>query len=250
MYVEQFRLDGKVALVTGATGYLGSHLARGVAEAGAEVVLVSRTQAKLDALAQEISSAGGSAVVMPADLSRTEEAERVCEQAWDLRGHVDVIVHNAIPGESGGQEIATLTEEQWRTQWDVIYSSAFTMFRTLCPRMVAGEGGSIVSVVSSTGMTPQPGLFAYGMSKGALMLLTKYAAREFAPKVRANCITPGTIDSAGDMADHPIAQTMLPRIALGRFGENEECVGATIFLASPASSYISGQVYLIDGGRF
>ncbi|MGE0383363.1 MAG: SDR family NAD(P)-dependent oxidoreductase [Gammaproteobacteria bacterium] len=250
MYIEQFRLDGKVAMVTGATGLLGSHLSRGLAEAGAEVVLVSRTRDRLEALAADIGAAGGRAHALAADMAAPADVERACDEAWNLRGHVDVIVHNATPAQTAGAGIADVTPEQWSAQWDVIYQSAFTLFRRLGPRMAAGDGGSIVSVVSSTGMIPQNGLFAYGMAKGALMLLTKYAAREFGPKVRANCITPGTIDTAGDMAGHPIAKLTLPRIAAGRFGRSEECVGATIFLASPAASYISGQVYLIDGGRF
>jgi NAD(P)-dependent dehydrogenase (short-subunit alcohol dehydrogenase family) len=116
--------------------------------------------------------------------------------------------------------------------------------------MVAGDGGSIITVISSLGMIPQRGFVAYGMAKGALMLLTKFAAQEFGPKVRANCISPGTISTSDDFVHHSVGNAMLPRISLGRFGRSRECVGATIFLASEAASYISGQVYLIDGGRF
>ncbi|MBV9994591.1 MAG: SDR family oxidoreductase [Caulobacteraceae bacterium] len=236
--------------MTGATGALGSHLAKGLAEAGAEVVLVSRTRETLDALAREITAAGGKAHAIPADLGSTADVERVCAEAWALKGKVDVLLHNATPSQERGRGIAEISEAEWRQQWDVIYGSAFTFLRNLGPRMVAAGGGSVITVTSSTGMIPQKGHLAYGMAKGALMLLTKYAAQEFGPAVRANCIMPGTIDTTGTMAQHPIAQGILPRISLGRFGRNEECVGATIFLASPASSYISGQVYFIDGGRF
>ncbi len=251
MYTEKFDLSGKVALVTGGTGRLGSHLSKGLAEAGAEVILVSRSKEKQESLAKEIRQRGGCCDSISCDMSDLADVERMCEEAWQLRGKVDVIVHNATPSGAGAAgRIVDTPPEVWEAQTNVIYLSALTMFKSLCPRMVEAEGGSIISVISSTGMIPQRNMIAYGMGKGSLMLLTKYAAQEFGPEVRANCISPGTIDTAGTLAEHPIAQRMLPRISAGRFGKNEECVGATVFLASEASSYISGQVYLIDGGRF
>ena len=250
MYTEMFDLSGKVALVTGGTGRLGSHLSKGLAEAGAEVILVSRTRERLAALAEEIRASGGDCDYVTCDLSDPADVERTCDAAWRKRGRIDIIVHNAVPGGSFAGGIADTPQEAWDTQTAVIYDSALVMFRTLCPKMVEGNGGSIISVISSTGMTPQKGLVAYGMAKGSLMLLTKYAAQEFGPQVRANCITPGTIATAPDNAGTSIGDAILPRIAAGRRGKSEECVGATIFLASDASSYVSGQVYLIDGGRF
>ena len=250
MYTEMFDLSGKVALVTGGTGALGAHLSKGLAEAGAEVILVSRTKAKQEALAAEIRDAGGACDFVTCDLSDAADVERMCREAWDKRGRIDIIVHNAVPGSSFSGGIADTPQDEWDTQTSVIYESAFAMFKTLCPKMVAGHGGSIISVISSTGMVPQKGLFAYGMAKGSLMLLTKYAAREFGPKVRANCISPGTIATTPGSKGTPTGDAILHRVAAGRRGTSEECVGVTIFLASEASSYISGQVYLIDGGRF
>jgi NAD(P)-dependent dehydrogenase (short-subunit alcohol dehydrogenase family) len=248
-----FDLSGKVALVTGGTGLLGAHLAKGLAEAGAEVILVSRTREKQERLAGEIRAAGGACDYVTCDLTDMADVARMCEAAWGKRGRVDTLVHNAVPGDADSGGIVSTTPEQWDLQSKVIYESALVMFRTLCPKMVAGEGGSLISVISSLAMIPQRGqmgFFAYGMAKGALVLLTKYAAQEFGPKVRANCISPGSIATGGPGTGTPTGDALVPRISLGRRGRSEECVGATIFLASPASSYISGQVFLIDGGRF
>jgi 7-alpha-hydroxysteroid dehydrogenase len=253
MYREMFDLTGRVALVTGGTGLLGSVLSMGLAEAGAEVILVSRTREKQEARAARIRAAGGTCDYVTCDLMDLAAVERMCAEAWGKRGKIDILVHNAIPSETDTGGIVTTPPEVWERGTRIIYESALVMFRTLCPRMVEGEGGSIISVISSLAMVPQKGqkgFLAYGMAKGSLMLLTKYAAQEFGPKVRANCISPGTIDTSGENRHHPVAGSLLPRIALQRYGTSEECVGATIFLASPASSFISGQVYLIDGGRF
>jgi NAD(P)-dependent dehydrogenase (short-subunit alcohol dehydrogenase family) len=251
MGTERFSLKGKTALVTGGTGLLGAHLSRGLAAAGAHVTLVSRTAEKQEALAAEIAASGGSSDYVTCDMGDLDAVAAMCDEVWSRHGSVEIIVHNATGGGSGNPGgIVTASMADVEGQADVIYRSALVMFRNLCPRMVEANGGSIVTVVSSTGYIPQKNMLAYGMAKGSLLLLTKYAAQEFGPAVRANCITPGTIDTAGTMKDHPIAQLTLPRISLGRFGESEECVGATVFLASDAASYISGQVYLIDGGRF
>ena len=250
MYQEMFDLSGKVALVTGGTGNLGAHLSKGLAEAGAEVILVSRNKEKQEALALEIQAAGGKCGYVPCDLTDMADVARMCDEAWDRRGHVDVIVHNAVPGTSSNGGIVDTPQEAWDTQTSVIYQSALVMFKTLCPRMVQGGGGSIISVVSSTGKTPQKGLVAYGIAKGSLLLLTKYTAQEFGPKVRANCITPGTIATTPTSRGTAIGDAILHRVAAGRRGRSEECVGATTFLASDAASYISGQVLWIDGGRF
>jgi len=251
MYTEKFGLAGKNVLLTGGTGNLGSHLARGFAEAGAGVILAGRSPERLGKLAHEIRASGGACDYVLCDLTRPETVGPMCAEAWDKRDGIHVIVHNAVPDNLRTGNIVTTTSEDWAAQNNVIFEAALAIFRTLCPRMVEGEGGSIVSVVSTTAFTPTRGdRLAYAIAKSSLLILTKYAAQEFGPKVRANCINPGTIETHPGMAQTPEGKAIMPRISAGRRGTSEECVGAALFLASEAASYISGQVINIDGGRF
>ena len=251
IYTEKFGLAGKNVLLTGGTGNLGSHLARGFAEAGAGVILAGRSSERMGKLAKEIGAGGGTCDYVLCDLKRPETVASMCSEAWDRHGGVHVIVHNAVPGDLRTGNIVTTTPEGWASQNSVIFEAALAMFRTLCPRMVEEDGGSIVSMVSTTAFTPTRGdRLAYAIAKSSLLILTKYAAQEFGPKVRANCINPGTVQTHPGMPQTPEGKAIMPRIAAGRRGTSEECVGAALFLASEAASYISGQVINIDGGRF
>lgn len=251
MYTEKFGLAGKNVLLTGGTGNLGSHLARGFAEAGAGVVLAGRSPERMGKLVDEIRAGGGACDYVLCDLMRPETVGPMCDEAWEKRGGIHVIVHNAVPDNLRTGNIVTTTSEGWTAQNNVIFEAALAIFRALCPRMVEGEGGSIVTVVSTTAFTPTRGdRLAYAIAKSSLLILTKYAAQEFGPKVRANCINPGTIETHPGMPQTPEGKAIMPRIAAGRRGTSEECVGAALFLASEAASYISGQVINIDGGRF
>ncbi len=251
MYTEKFGLAGKNVLLTGGTGNLGSHLARGFVEAGAGVILAGRSPERMGKLAEEIRAAGGACDYVLCDLMRPETVASMCDEAWHKHGGVHVIVHNAVPDNLRTGNVVTTTSEGWAAQNNVIFESALAIFRALCPRMVEGDGGSIVSVVSTTAFTPTRGdRLAYAVAKSSLLILTKYAAQEFGPKVRANCINPGTIETHPGMPQTPEGKAIMPRISAGRRGTSEECVGAALFLASEAASYISGQVINIDGGRF
>ena len=251
MYTEKFGFAGKNVLLTGGTGNLGSHLARGFAEAGAGVILAGRSPERMKKLAEEIRAGGGACDYVLCDLTKPETVASMCGEAWEKRGSIHVIVHNAVPDNLRTGNIVTTTSEGWAAHNNVIFEAALAMFRALCPRMVEGDGGSIVSVVSTTAFTPTRGdRLAYALAKNSLLMLTKYAAQEFGPKVRANCINPGTIETYPGMPSTPEGLAILPRISAGRRGTSEECVGAALFLASEAASYISGQVINIDGGRF
>jgi len=251
MYTEKFRLDGKNVLITGGTGHLGVHLAKGFAEAGAGVILAGRSSKKMAKLADEINAAGGACEYVLCDLTKPQSVAPMCDEAWDRRGGIHVILHNAVPDNLRTGNILTTTAAGWTTVSNVIFESALALFRSICPRMVEGEGGSIVSVVSTTAFTPTKGdRLAYAIAKSSLLILTKYAAQEFGPQVRANCFNPGTIQTHSEMAQTPEGAAIMPRIAAGRRGTSEECVGPALFLASEASSYVNGQVINIDGGRF
>jgi NAD(P)-dependent dehydrogenase (short-subunit alcohol dehydrogenase family) len=249
--LERFALTGKVALVTGGTGAMGSDFCRGLAGAGADLVVVSRDRAKQSALRGEIEDLGRAYHSIPCDLSDLGAVAAMAHEAWDAFGHVDVIVHNAMShGDGHDLGVADLTESALDYQLTVTMKSAWIMFQILCPKMVAGNGGSVITVSSTAGIVPTRGLLAYGIGKAALIMLTKYVAQEFGPAVRANVLNPGVIKTADTGNFAQLSTTMIPRIAAGRLGRSDECVGLIIYLASDASSYTSGQVITIDGGRF
>lgn len=250
-----FRLDGKVALVTGATGNIGADFSRALAAAGADVVLVSRTESALAALAEEIGEAGGGrAAYVPCDVADREQAAGLAGRAWPLFGKVDVVLHNAIPTTPGDSDLLTTPEAGWAQAFDVIVWGCLEVCKGLAPRMIDAGGGSIITVISSTGVTPTPGYAAYGMAKGTLALLTRYMAKEWGPGgIRANSLNPGSIARPGREADMQSRVEQLgiaDRISMQRVGRQHEVLGTAVYLASDASSYVSGQVFNIDGGRF
>jgi dehydrogenase/reductase SDR family member 4 len=248
-----FRLDGKIALVTGATGNMGSDFTRALSQAGAAVVLVSRTESKLEALVAEIETGGGRAAYVAADLSDPQAAASVGPAAIEKFGGIDVVLHNATMGMGGGSDLENLTLDRWHTSFDVIVWGGLEVCRSVRSSMVERGGGSIITIVSSTGLNPTPGYAAYGMSKGTLLLLTKYMAKEWGPdNIRANCLNPGSIAAPGAEEGMQAMVERLgiaERISMKRVGRSNEVLGTAVFLASDASSYISGQVFNIDGGR-
>ena len=251
---DQFRLDGKTALITGATGSMGSDFSRTLAAAGADVVLVSRTAETLEKLAAEINGAnGGRASVLACDLADPVQAGGVADRALAAAGGIDVVLHNAIPGQSGASSLLDSAPEEWSTAYDLIVWGCLALCKGLAPSMIERGSGSIITVISSTGINPTPGYAAYGMAKGSLLLLTKYMAKEWGPSgIRANCLNPGGIAKPGEEA-HMQEMTkktgVADRISMRRVGLQQEVMGTAVFLASDASSYISGQVINIDGGR-
>ena len=250
---DVFRLDGKVALVTGATGTMGSDFTRTLASAGASVVLVSRTESKLAALADELRAAGSKAEYHVADLSDRDQAAGVGEAVLPYFGGVDIVLHNAIVSSDGKSDLLSTTKDAWAEAFDVIAWGGLEVCKSVYGSMAERGGGSIISVISSTGINPTEGYAAYGMAKGTLLLMTKYMAKEWGPQnIRANCLNPGGIAAPGREEEIQAMTERLgiaERISLRRVGYQREVMATAVFLASDASSYISGQVFNIDGGR-
>ena len=247
------RLQGKRALLTGAGGLMGAALARAFAAEGADLVLTTRTAAKLAPLAEEIRRLGVRAATVAADFTREADVERLADEAWEAFGGIDVVLLSSQPPNPNLGDLLTTPDAVWREQQQAIVWGPLQLMRSLAPKMMAAGGGSIITVTSSTGAEPTPGYDAYGMAKGALWLLTRYMAREWgAGGVRANAFTPGLI-ATGDNVEHLEAAVrangMLARTSLGRVGVSRECLGAAIYLASDESSFTSGQCIAVDGGR-
>jgi NAD(P)-dependent dehydrogenase (short-subunit alcohol dehydrogenase family) len=248
-------LTGKVALVTGATGDMGSAFCRGLALAGADLVLTSRTEARLAGLSAQIKTDTGRRVAyLPCDLSDRAAAADLADRAWESFGRVDVVVNNAVPD---GLQVAVADllgtpDELWASALELIVFGPLALAKRLVPKMAAGGGGSFVNIVSGTGTTAVPGFDAYGFAKGGLILLTKYMAREWGRwNIRANAVSPGlVINPRMPEVDEPLTISLLERTALGRKGAKEEVVGAVVYFASPASSFVSGELLTVNGGRF
>jgi NAD(P)-dependent dehydrogenase (short-subunit alcohol dehydrogenase family) len=246
----QFRLDGQTAIITGVGPGIGEHVARVYARAGANVVLSARTPEKLHRLAASILADGGSALPVVADAGRADDLERLVDSATGRFGPADVLFHNAASGVAGAAAGPLgIPEASWQDAFDVNVLAAYRLARALIPGMRQRGSGSIINVLSTAGFTPVAGIggAAYGATKAALAMLTRYLAKECGPVIRANCICPGTIDPEGEM--RPVWEPIMGGVPLGRVGRASEVEGAALFLASSASSYVTGQVIFVDGGR-
>jgi NAD(P)-dependent dehydrogenase (short-subunit alcohol dehydrogenase family) len=248
------RLAGKRVLLTGAGGLLGSDLARAFAAEGADLVLTTRTAGKLGPLADEVRGFGVRAAAVAADFTAPAEVDRLAVQAWDAFGGVDAVLLSSQPPQPAFGDLLSTPDSAWLQQQQSIVWGPLRLMQRLAPKMMQAGGGSIVTVISSTGLEPIPGYAAYGLAKGALWLLTLYMAREWgAGGIRANAINPGLIatgDNAAELQAYVEKNGMLGRTALARVGVNREVLGAAVYLASDESSFTTGQRISVDGGRF
>ena len=248
--LDLFRLDGKVALVTGAGRGIGAGCARAFAEAGASVVIGARTQAQIDAVAAEIRAAGGNALALPADVMREEQLAALVDAAIDTYGRLDIVVNNA-GGFPPGPALKTSTAE-FVNAFRFNVGTAFALSRIAAQRMVTtAGGGAIINISSVAGNFPAPGFAAYGTAKGALSLLTQELAQEFAPKIRVNAIAVGSTrtESLLTVLQNPeIERRMIELTPMNRLGEIEDVAACALYLASPAAAYVTGDIIAVNGG--
>ena len=246
--LDRFRLDGRTALITGASRNIGAAVARAFAEAGAGLVLNARRAEPLEAVAFALRERHGVPVLaVAADLSEAVGRTRLIEAVTRAGLAIDVLVNNATGGGRPDSSLAT-TPAQWHDAIEVNVAAPFELCRAVIPGMQARGRGAIINVLSTAAFAVVPPMLAYGAMKAALWTMTRYLARECAPAVRVNAICPGTIHEGGALKV-PSWAALLPRTALGRVGEPDELAGAALFLASDASSYTTGEVVFVDGGR-
>jgi len=234
------KLDGKLALVTGASRGIGRGIAAELARAGAEVVVGYRGGAdEAEELAKEI---GGRAV--QADVSDPEEAARLVEEAGDL----DILVNNA--GLTRDGLIARMSDEDWETVLDTNLGGTFHTCRAAARGMMRRRSGSIVNLTSVVGIHGNPGQTNYAASKAGIIGFTKALARELASRgVRANAVAPGYIQTAlTEVLPEEVQQAILANTPLARLGTPEDVAGAVRFLCSDEASFVTGEVLLVDGG--
>lgn len=233
-------LEGRTALVTGGSRGIGRAIAAELANAGAEVVIGYRSGAEeATEVAGEI---GGRAV--QADISDPEEAKRLVDDAGDL----DILVNNA--GVTRDGLLARMSDDDWRVVLDTNLGGTFNTCRAASRGMMKRRGGTVVNVSSIVGVHGNPGQTNYSASKAGIIGFTKALARELGSRgVRANVVAPGYISTRlTTELPEELQQSMLANTPLGRFGDPEDVAGAVRFLSSDASSFITGEVLLVDGG--
>lgn len=249
MTAERFDLSGRTALVTGAGRGIGRAVALGLAEAGADVVGLSRTPADLDTLGAEVRAIGRDFLASPADVADVSEVLDAADTAWSWKGSVDVLVNAA--GTIVRVDPPNVTPEQWATVFDVNVRGTFFLTQEVGRRMLAGDGGTVVTIASLAGEVVTRASVVYQASKAALIQMTRALAVRWAPTIRVNAVGPGYIRTSlnGEWLDEEENRRyVLERTPMGRVGAPEDVIGAILFLASDASAYVTGQHLLVDGG--
>jgi len=240
--------EGRVTVITGATGYLGRSIAQGFADAGATLLLTARDEEALNKLADELGPARDRVHTFAIDLTDSAAGERIVGQALLKTGRIDTLIINA--GTLADGLFAGLTDYELSQVYEVNLWGALRTLRAALRPMILHRGGSIVIVSSTAAQRPGTGQAAYASSKAALESIVRVSARETATRgIRINAVAPGLL--TGGMATRILdeefdrARAVIP---MRRAGEADEVVPAVLFLASPMSSYITGQVWSIDGG--
>lgn len=249
--LDRFSLTGRTALVTGGGTGIGKALAVGFAEAGADVAVCGRTQETLDDAAALIEATGRRALALTADVTKADEVNALIDRIVDAWGRLDIACNNA--GVNNWVDAAGMSEEDWDWIYDTNVKGAFLCSQAEARVMIAAGRGSIINLASISAIItnrPQPQSH-YNSSKAALVQLSKSLAAEWAPHgVRVNSLSPGY--TLTEMADAPRTREAQPiwnrDTPLGRMAEVEEMQGAAVFLASDASSYVTGHDLIVDGG--
>ena len=249
--MDRFRLDGKVALVTGGARGLGKTMATALAQAGADIALSGRSQDACRQAAAEITGATGRRVgAFSADVTKIGDVEQLANDIDGEFGHVDILVNNAGINIRG--PIQQLTEADWDAVVDTNLKGPFLCARAFGPRMVRRGWGRVVNLGSVLGVIGLPGRAPYASSKAGIINLTRVLALEWAGTgVTANALCPGAFGTEMNrsLLEDPVKyKEFVAQIPMGRWGEVEELAGAVVFLASDASSYVTGTSIFVDGG--
>lgn len=245
------RLDGLRTIVTGASRGIGLAIAERLAKNGARVALVSRKQPSLDQAASTLAQHGVATLTVAANMSDSDQVRAIAPKVIDTWGGIDVLVNNAASNPVFGP-ITELAEEGWDKILATNLKGPFLLSQAAATDMLQRGSGAIVNIASTGALEPSPMIGAYCVSKAAIVMLTKVMAAELGPRgIRVNCIAPGLVETkfADVLVNTPaIHDAYVSRAALRRHGQPEEIAGAAHYLVSPAASYMTGQVMVIDGG--
>lgn len=249
MLIDLFKMEGKVAIVTGASRGIGAASAQALAEAGCDLLISARSAEVLSEFADSIRSSTGRKVeTVPADLNDLDNLVALADTARATFGRVDVVLNNV-----GGTMPRPLLDTSPRFleaafHWNV--TTAFALTKACVPLMLEGGGGSIINVSSAVGHLADRGYVGYGTAKAAVDHLTELMATDLAPRIRVNAVAPGSIetDALGSVLNDEMRSTMISMTPLQRLGRVEDIAAAVLFLASDAGSFLTGKVIEVDGG--
>lgn len=249
MILDRFRLEGRVAVVTGAGRGIGAAIAQALAEAGADVVCAARSVGALEEVAGRIRGLGRRALVVTCDVNERAQLEALAARTLDAFGRVDVLVNNA--GGAPPKPFLRTSEKAFEEAFHFNVTSAFLASRFFVPHLEKSDGAAIVNISSALSHRVEKAFVAYGTAKAALNHMTELLAFELAPRVRANAIAVGSVETealapflgAGDLRAKMEALT-----PMGRLGTPEDIAATALYLASPASSWVTGKIFEVDGG--
>jgi NAD(P)-dependent dehydrogenase (short-subunit alcohol dehydrogenase family) len=247
MILEKLRLEGKVAIITGAGRGLGRAMAVRFAQAGADVVAAARTRKQLDETAEAVRATGRKCLVVPTDVTRSEQVNAMAEATVKEFGRIDILVNNAGGGEESlGKRIEQITDAEWRRGIDTNLSSQFYACRAVVPHMVRQNRGKIINVASGYGLRGGKHNYMYACAKGGVIQLTRSMALTYAQNnIQTNCIVPGIFPHNEEMMQFFKGGKFIP---IGRPGDDAEIAPLAIFLASELSDHMNGELVIIDGG--
>jgi NAD(P)-dependent dehydrogenase (short-subunit alcohol dehydrogenase family) len=245
-------LSGKVALVTGGGRGIGKAIAGRLAEAGAIVCIASRKKENLDSAAAALSHLPGKVVPIACHLGRADQVESLVKEIERTLGPVDILVNNSATNVGQGPSLE-VTDDALDKMIEINIKAALRLVRLTVPRMIErGQGGSILNVASISGLRPQPQGLLYSFTKAGLIMMTRSWAREFGKDgIRVNALAPGLIQtdfSAYFWEDEDRRQSFLSEQPIARLGQPKDIGGLALFLASDEASFITGQVFVVDGG--
>ena len=249
--MELFDLSGRVAVVTGGNGGIGLGMARGMAKAGATIVVAGRDAAKSAAAVQEIEKCGAAATAVAVDVLKEKSCRGLIADTMTAHGRLDILVNNA--GMSIRKQPEHYTLDEWHTVLDSNLTSAFLCSHAAYPAMTQGGGGKIVNIGSMMSIFGAPFAAAYAASKGGMVQMTKAMATAWAKdNIQVNAILPGWIDTAltrrARQEVQGLHESVLKRTPAGRWGVPDDFAGIAVFLAAAASDFITGAAITVDGG--
>ncbi|KQH75905.1 MULTISPECIES: SDR family oxidoreductase [Mycobacterium] len=250
MILDRFRLDDKVAVITGGGRGLGAAMAVAFAEAGADVVISSRTQSQLDEVAEQVRATGRRAHVVTADLAHPEDTAKLAGAAVEAFGKLDIVVNNV--GGTMPNTLLTTSTKDLKDAFTFNVATAHALTVAAVPLMLEHSGGgSIINITSAIGRLAGRGFAAYGTAKAALSHYTRLTALDLCPRIRVNAIAPGSIlTSALDVVagNEELRAPMEKATPLRRLGDPLDIAAAAVYLASPAGGFLTGKTLEVDGG--
>ncbi len=250
MILDRFRLDDKVAVITGGGRGLGAAIAVAFAEAGADVLIASRTESQLETVAEQVRAAGRKAHIVTADLAHPEATAQLAEQAVEAFGKLDIVVNNV--GGTMPNTLLTTSTKDLKDAFTFNVATAHALTIAAVPLMLEHSGGgSIINITSTMGRLAGRGFAAYATTKAALSHYTRSAALDLCPRIRVNAIAPGSIlTSALDVvaSNEDLRRPMEQVTPMRRLGDPVDIAAAAVYLTSPAGSFLTGKTLEVDGG--